>query len=155
MGGGSGGPGRGPGRGGPSGGGRSSNTWEHRGHQADADKKEGIDDAPPAPENNKEKWEQAARKVGDKQPSGGPEDQSSQPEVNQGAPKQGTNKIPQPANTASNTQNWIACENCGLFDHVTKDCRRIMCEIYGYSNHSTYECKRCVLWNIGPELCAT
>jgi hypothetical protein len=38
---------------------------------------------------------------------------------------------------------------------VTKDCRRILCEIYGYSNHSTYECKRCVLWNIGPELCAT
>jgi hypothetical protein len=41
-----------------------------------------------------------------------------------------------------------------LFNHTTKECRKIFCEICGYSNHSTYECKRCVLWNTGPELCA-
>jgi hypothetical protein len=46
------------------------------------------------------------------------------------------------------------CENCGLFNHTTKECRKVFYEICGYNNHSTYECKRSVLWNTGPELCA-
>jgi hypothetical protein len=52
-------------------------------------------------------------------------------------------------------QSRDACKNCGLFNHTTKECRKVFYEIYGYNNHSTYECKRCVLWNTGPELCAT
>lgn len=51
-------------------------------------------------------------------------------------------------------QDRVACDNCGMFNHATKDCRKVICETCGYSNHSTYECKRCVLWNTGPELCA-
>jgi len=93
--------------------------------------------------------------VKDKQTLEGPEDQSSQPEVNQGNPKEGANEIPQNlVNPVNHTQNRIACENCGQFNHLSKDCRRIQCEIYGYNNHSTYNCKRCVLWNTRPELCA-
>lgn len=48
----------------------------------------------------------------------------------------------------------MACENCGLFNHLTKACRRIISEICGFNNHTAYECKRCVLWNTGPEFCA-
>ena len=51
------------------------------------------------------------------------------------------------------SQNKVACEICGLFNHATRDCRRMLCEICGYNNHTAYECKRCVLWNTGPELC--
>ena len=56
----------------------------------------------------------------------------------------------------TNPQNQkLACENCGLFNHNTKDCKRSSCEICGLSNHSTFECKNCLAWNYGPELCAT
>ena len=58
-------------------------------------------------------------------------------------------KPPNPA------QNKVACEICGLFNHLTKDCGRMMCEICGYNNHTAYDCKRCGLWNTGPKLCAT
>lgn len=79
----------------------------------------------------------------------------SQPEVNQGNPTQGANEVPQKSAIAGNpAQNRIACDVCGLFNHLTKDCRRLLCKIYGYTNHSAYDCKRCVLWNTGPELCA-
>jgi hypothetical protein len=102
-----------------------------------------------------QKWEQGAEKVKDKLVNEDPEDQSSQPEVNQGNPVQGTNETPQnPVNPVNHAPNRIACKNCGLFNHSTKDCRRVLCEICGYTNHSTYECKRCVLWNTRPELCA-
>lgn len=85
-----------------------------------------------------------------------PEDQDSQPEVNQGNSVQGTNdKSLNPVNPVKHVHNRVACDNCGLFNHSTKDCRKVLCEIYGYSNHSIDECKRCVLWNTGPKLCAT
>jgi len=48
-------------------------------------------------------------------------------------------KPPNPA------QNKVACEICGLFNHLTKDCGRMMCEICGYNNHTAYDCKRCGL----------
>jgi len=44
---------------------------------------------------------------------------------------------------------------CGLFNHVTQDCRRLNCEICGVNGHMAYDCKRCIPWNCGPELCAT
>jgi len=48
----------------------------------------------------------------------------------------------------------LPCENCGMFNHSTRECRRNVCEICGFNNHSTYNCKRCLPWNLGPELCA-
>lgn len=51
-------------------------------------------------------------------------------------------------------QNRVACEICGLFNHATKDCRRLVYEICGYNNHTAYDCRRCVPWNVGPKLCA-
>lgn len=59
-----------------------------------------------------------------------------------------------PQNPPNPAQNRIACENCGLFNHATKDCRRIICEICGFNNHTAYDCKRCLPWNMGLELCA-
>lgn len=52
-------------------------------------------------------------------------------------------------------QNRVPCDICGLFNHLTKDCRRMMCEICGMGNHVTYNYKRCLPWNFGSELCAT
>lgn len=92
-----------------------------------------------AAENTNEKWDQAAGKSGEMQVAEGPEDQSSQPDSNANSGKQGTAETQIPVNPLA--QNRIACENCGLFNHVTKDCRRILCETCGYSNHSTYDCK--------------
>lgn len=48
----------------------------------------------------------------------------------------------------------IACEICGLYNHATRDCRRLICEICGMNNHMAYDCKRCLPWNLGSELCA-
>jgi rRNA maturation endonuclease Nob1 len=45
---------------------------------------------------------------------------------------------------SQNPQFKIACEICGLFNHATKDCRKLFCEICGLHNHVTYDCKRCV-----------
>lgn len=52
------------------------------------------------------------------------------------------------------TQACPSCDICGLSNHLTKDCRRQYCEFCGLGNHNTYQCRRCVLWNVGPELCA-
>lgn len=52
-------------------------------------------------------------------------------------------------------QDRVPCENCGLFNHQTRDCRRMLCEICGLGNHVAYNCKKCLSWNVGPELCAT
>lgn len=41
-------------------------------------------------------------------------------------------------------QNRIPCEFCGLFNHLSKDCRRQNCEICGLGNHTTYNYRRCV-----------
>jgi hypothetical protein len=50
--------------------------------------------------------------------------------------------------------NKVACEIYGLFNHTTRECRRMVCEICGYNNHKAYDCRRCVTWNTGPEFCA-
>lgn len=65
-----------------------------------------------------------------------------------------TAAIPGAQNADAHAQLRTACEVCGLFNHATKDCRRLFCEICGLHNHVTYECKGCVPWNTGPELCA-
>lgn len=49
----------------------------------------------------------------------------------------------------------VACEICGLFNHLTKDCRRLNCEICGVHGHMAYDCNKCIPLNYGPELCAT
>jgi hypothetical protein len=48
-----------------------------------------------------------------------------------------------------------ACEICGLCNHATKDCHRMVCEICGFNNHMACECKKCLPCNFGPELCGT
>jgi hypothetical protein len=47
-------------------------------------------------------------------------------------------------------QSKVACEICGLFNHATKDYRRMICEIRRYNYHTAYDCRRRVLWNTGP-----
>lgn len=79
-------------------------------------------------------------------------DQNSQPKVNHGTVTQGSHEGP--PNPVNSGQNRIQCEKCGLFNHSTKDCRRLFYEFCGYANHSTYDCQSCVLWNTGPELYA-
>jgi hypothetical protein len=49
----------------------------------------------------------------------------------------------------------VVCEFCGLFNHASQDCRRMLCEICGFTNHNMFDCKRCLPWNYGPKLCAT
>jgi hypothetical protein len=31
------------------------------------------------------------------------------------------------------------CEFCGLSNHATQDCRRMLCEICGFTNQNTYD----------------
>ena len=38
----------------------------------------------------------------------------------------------------------VACEFCGLFNHASHDCCRMLCEICGFTNHNTFDCKRCL-----------
>lgn len=68
--------------------------------------------------------------------------------------KQGTNTQIPDTYPADDNNQMNACENCGLNNHITKDCRKIRCEICGLFNHSTYDCKECLAWNVGLELCA-
>lgn len=60
-----------------------------------------------------------------------------------------THDIPQ----SDNSHGMIQCGKCGLHNHETKDCRRVMCELCGLSNHSIFDCKKGIPWNFGPELC--
>lgn len=52
-------------------------------------------------------------------------------------------------------QDRIPCGTCGLFNHETKDCRRLRCEICGLNSNTAYDCKMCLSWNYGPKLCAS
>jgi hypothetical protein len=93
-------------------------------------------------EKGNEKWEKAAGNTSEVCEHAGDENQ----EVLQG--KEG-NKISDaskaPHKPSIPAQNKVACEICGLFNHATKDCRRMICQIYGYNNHTAYDCRRCVL----------
>jgi len=46
--------------------------------------------------------------------------------------------------SSAGSEQKTPCENCGMFNHATRDCRRYVCEICGFNNHSTFECKRCL-----------
>ena len=117
-----------------------------------------VEDTPHGEEASNEKWEHTAEKVGNKQGQESEANPGTKSEENQiipapGAPTQG-NPIDGTRNGPNPAQNRVACENCGLFNHVTRVCRKVLCEICGFNNHTAYDCKRCVSWNTSPELCA-
>jgi hypothetical protein len=81
-------------------------------------------------------------------------DKTNEP-IEQGNPM--NDAIPDTHNGSQNTQSSrirTTCEVCRLFNHATKDCRRLFCDICGLHNHVTYDCKRCVPWNTDIELCS-
>lgn len=142
--------GRGQGRGGP-GRGRGNNVWDSKDHQEGNVKKVASKEAPSNEEKDDENWEKAAEKTGENQ---GREVERRQ-EIQENKQGNITPKAPEgPRNLPNPAHNRVACENYGLFNHLTRDCRRFQCEIYGLNNHTTYDCKWCVLWNTSPEVCA-
>lgn len=95
----------------------------------------------------------------------GGKDQQKQPDEQWGA-KKDTQDIPESSQgnkahrtqenqAGSSNQARIPCEICGLYNHVTKDCRGLNCEICGPHGHMAYDCKECIPWNNVPKLCAT
>lgn len=147
WGGGGGGPGRGQGKG-DAGRGRGCHVWE-RDQANDEPRKESVGDDQTDQEKMNEKWQKAAEKVSTYQEKAEKDDEVvvKDKEGNQ-TDADSSQKALAPA------QNRNACEIYGLFNHATKDCRRMICEICGYNNHVAYDCRRCIPWNVGPELCA-
>lgn len=125
--------------------------WERRDQNEDEAKKAANEDAPPAQEKANDKWEKAAGKMNEDREQADDEDLVILKDKEGNATPDAAEASHKPPIT---TQNKVACEICGLFNHATKDCRRMICEICGYNNHTAYDCRRCVLWNTGPKLCA-
>lgn len=144
---GGGGGGRFYGRGGPANNRGGRGTWERKPEQDAAGKKTVATEDAPKQDTGNENWEKAVNKAEEKQA-----DVEAGVQDNQVVANQGKNDLP--PHEANPNHQRVPCENCGLFNHATKDCRRQFCEFCGFSNHSTYECRRCVLWNMGPKLCA-
>lgn len=77
-------------------------------------------------------------------------DMGSQPDASQGVASQEASDGPQRSNgkepvAAKPNVNRVACKVCGLFNHLTKDCRRMLCEICGLNTHTAYECRACAM----------
>lgn len=123
--------------------------WDRKNQQGNDIK---PDETPPAQEQDNEKWDKEAAKAGDASGSGEDKMKESNPDDKQGNNGESSENTHHPP--PNPPQNRVPCEICGLFNHQTRDCRRLMCEIYGYNNHTTYDCRSCVPWNYGPELCA-
>lgn len=95
-----------------------------------------------------EKWEKKQDQHGRNEEQWGNRSGKDEAESSQG------NKVPHHTDSHPG-QTKIACDICGLFNHLTKDCRRLFCEVCGMNNHMAYDCQKCIPWNSGPELCAT
>lgn len=147
---GGGGLGRGQGRGDPRRG-RGRHTWERQEQAVEEPKKAPGEGSQVAEGKANDKWDKAAATAEGAREQGTNEDQGAMQE------KKGNNSS-EPAEAsqkpAALNQNKTACDICGLFNHTTRDCRKMLCEIYGYNNHTAYDCMRCIPWNSGPELCA-
>lgn len=132
------------GRGGPGG---SGNTWKRKeGEGCDAKHAKPIQE-PAATEDNS-KWE--GKGTSDEQKNVWVPKKSTTTTTAAGTSEEGkTQNLSSHEGGAANSP----CENCGMHNHATKDCRRISCEICGF-NHKTLDCRRCVPWDVGLELCA-
>lgn len=108
-------------------------------------------------EKDDEKWD----KIADKK------DKANEQKANENSDRQNTEKeelqvivedqIKEPAEQQGDnipTPPRPSYEICGLSNHITRDCRRLIYEICGMDTHMAYDCKNYMPWNLGPKLCA-
>jgi len=118
---------------------------------AAADGDEGVEKQIQEQEDDNSKWEGKESKKSNPTQWG---KDDGEPSAKGAAPRGGGNDHAHTSHDPGSGQN-VPCENCGMFNHTTRECRRNACEICGFNNHATYDCRRCLPWNLGPELCAT
>jgi hypothetical protein len=60
--------------------------------------------------------------------------------------------VPESQTVSYPAENRYACEICGLTNHVTRECRRLLYEICGLNCHCHLAYEKCLPWHMGPEL---
>ena len=149
----------GPGLGGNRGGGRF-NSWRRKDEEPGKEEKNGDtlvgkDAQTQDSEELRNRWEGKSNPTGNNHGEESCKDADIQKEVASKKDSKPKSLDTDDSSLAMGKSVNVACEFCGLFNHASLDCRRMLCEICGFTNHNTFDCKKCLPWNYGPELCAT
>lgn len=93
-------------------------------------------------DQNNRKWEGNQEKQDGKQSTWGTKDADAS--ADSGHPDGGTSHNSAKKTHGNISDQKLACEICGMFNHSTKECCRQFCENCGFANHSILECKKCL-----------